>query len=126
MNTTRGQQTYSRGLMLFLPLVLGTLGCVRTSSPLDLTSPDPAQDQRKIAGYYSREADFYRLKADEFSQRAHVYEDLFGSDSEWVKGARLLIHFYEDAAKEQERLSSLHLNLAAHGRHDHSAKPVTP
>ena len=80
-------RTCSRSLVGFLPLAFAVLGCAHGSEPLDLTSPNPASDQRKIANYYSREAEFFRLKADELSQRIVVYEGLFGPDSEWVKGA---------------------------------------
>lgn len=101
-------------MVLVLLLAFAALGCARASAPLDLTSPDPNYDQNKIAGYYSREAVFFRLKAHEFAQRVLVYEGLFGVDSEWVKGARLLAQFYEDAAQEQDRLAGLHLGLAGH------------
>ena len=112
---TRGR-TCNRATLLLIPLAIATLGCVRGSAPLDLTSLDPAQDQWKIAGYHSREAVILRLKADELSQRVVVYERLFGHDSEWATGTRLLVQFYEDAAKEQERLAGLHLDIAGHGR----------
>jgi hypothetical protein len=125
MARARGR-AHSRCLAVFLLSIHSTIGCVHASSPLELTSPDPAQDQGKIAGYYSREADFYRLKAAELSQRVLVYEGLFGPDSEWVKGTRLLVQFYEDAAKEHERLAGLHLSLAGHGRQASSVKPASP
>ncbi len=44
--------------------------------------------------------------------RVAVYERLFGSDSEWVSGARTLADFYEQAAREQERLAGKHASLA--------------
>lgn len=99
-----------------MPLALAALGCVRGSAPLDLNSFDPTQDQWKIAGYHSREAAIFRLKADELSQRVMVYERLFGRDSEWAMGTRLLVQFYEDAAKEQEHLAGRHLDIAGQGR----------
>lgn len=110
-------------MVLFLPWACLTLGCVRTSAPLDLNSPDLNYDQNKIASYHSREADFFRIKAQELAERVLVYQDLFGSDSEWVKGARLLEQFYEGAAQEQERLANLHFGLA--GR-DPRVRPRIP
>lgn len=113
-------------MVWFLPLALAVLGCAHGGEPLDLTSPDPASDQRKIANFYSREADFFRLKADELSQRIEVYESLFGPDSEWVNGARLLKRFYKDSAEEQERRASSHLGLVGQERSTHRARSVLP
>lgn len=100
--------------VLFLSLV--TFGCARASAPLDLSSSDPSQDQWKIASYYSREAVQLRLKADELSERVAVYERLFGRDSEWVAGTKLLVEFYRNAAQERERLADMHLELTADRR----------
>jgi hypothetical protein len=125
VNMTRGRRCNQAGLLILL--VMGaTLGCVRTPAPLDLTSSDPFQDQWKIAGYYRHEAALFRTKADELSQRTAVYERLFGADSEWVTGARLLAQFYEDAALEQERLASLHLGIARHERQAPLVGSATP
>ncbi|HEY6973051.1 MAG TPA: hypothetical protein VI359_01980 [Nitrospiraceae bacterium] len=124
MDTTRGRRCNQAGLLVLFLMVAG-FSCARTPVPLDLTSPDPSQDQRKIAGYHSREATVFRLKADEFSQRVMVYERLFGPESEWVEGARLLVQFYEDAAKEQERLAGWHLDIANNGR-SQSMRPTLP
>jgi hypothetical protein len=110
---TRGRRCNQAGLLVLLAMV-AVLGCIRAPAPLDLTSSDPYQDQWKIAGYYRHEAALFRTKADELSQRTAVYERLFGADSEWVTGARLLAQFYEDAVQEQERLASLHLGMARH------------
>lgn len=112
---TRGHACNRAGFCALL-LALAALGCARAPAPLDLTSLDPAQDQWKIAGYHSREATLLRVNAEELSQRVVAYERLFGRDSEWVTGTRLLVQFYEDAAKEQERLAGRHLDLAGHGR----------
>jgi len=81
------------------------------TAPLDLNSTDPKYDQSAIAGFHSLEAAFFRLKAQELSQNALVYQNLFGDNSEWVKGARLLEQFYVTAAAEQDRLASRHLNI---------------
>jgi hypothetical protein len=110
--------------VLFLSLV--ALGCARPSAPLDLSSPDPSQDQWKIASYYSREAVLLRLKADELAERVAVYERLFGPDSEWVAGTKLLVEFYRNAAQERERLADMHLELAANGRRSRAGAPASP
>jgi len=101
------------------------LSCTRSPGPLDLTSQDPSQDQRKIASYHTQQAVLLRLKAEELSQRVLVYEHLFGGESEWVSGARLLVQFYEEAAKEQERLADWHLGIAGNG-HRPSMRPTSP
>lgn len=124
MDTTRGRLCNHAGLLVLFLAAAG-LGCARTPVPLDLTSPDPSQDQRKIAGYHSREATLFRLKAEELSQQVVVYERLFGPESEWVEGARILVQFYEDAAKEQERLAGWHLGIADNGR-AHSMRRTLP
>jgi hypothetical protein len=114
--------------LLSLP-VLGVLvlsGCSQAAVPLDLTSPNPRLDQTKIAGYYGQEAAFFRLKAEELKERILVYEDLFGGDSDWVKGARLLARFYEESAAAQERLSQAHHELAGPGGLPSSTTPIRP
>lgn len=107
-------RTCSRSIVLFLPLACAVLGCAYVNVPLDLTSLDPTSDQRMIGDIHRREAVFFKFKAREQAQRMLVYEGLFGADSDWVKGARLLERFYEEAAIEQERLAGLHVGLAGH------------
>lgn len=99
-------------LRLLLPLALAPLGCNGSAVPLDLTSSDPTVDQIKIAGHHDQEAAFFRSKAEEYRQRVLVYQDLFGTDSDWVRGAYLLARFYEAPAEEQERLAEDHHHMA--------------
>ena len=58
--------------------------------PLDLSTMDPSQDQWRIAEYYSREAAAFRQKAEQLHARVLIYARLFGAESEWVRGTRLL------------------------------------
>ena len=51
---------------------------------------DPSEDQWRIAEYYSREAAAFRQKAEELHARVLIYARLFGAESEWVRGTRLL------------------------------------
>lgn len=88
-----------------------TKGCTRPGAELDLTAYDQTQDQRKIAQYYSQEAARLQQKSEEMSARTVVYERLFGPDSDWVAGTRLLAQSYEEAAKEHERIAGTHLGL---------------
>ena len=98
-----------------LVLVLGVLlvaGCVRgPTTLLDPASRDPGQDHWAIAAYYSRQAALSRQQAEELNGSIVAYERLFGPESEWVVGTRRLAQFYEDAAREQDRLADLHLEL---------------
>ncbi len=81
-----------------------------------MTTLNPAQDHWRIATAYAQEATAMRQRAEELSKRASHYERLFGADSEWVTGTKLLAQFYEDAAREQQRLAEVHVGLAGgHG-----------
>lgn len=99
-----------------LIVLLGFLllsGCARESATvLDPASRDPGQDHWAIASYYSREAAVSRQQVEVLTERAAIYERLFGRESDWVSGARLLVQFYEEAAHEQDRLADLHLELS--------------
>ena len=87
-------------------------GCARgPTALLDPTSRDPGQDHWAIAAYYSRQAAESRQQAEALTGSIVAYERLFGPESDWVTGTRLLVQFYEDAAREQERLADLHLEL---------------
>jgi hypothetical protein len=100
-------------LLVLLLAVFLQPGCSRISTvPLELTNLDQSQDQEKIAAYYRHEAAVARQQAEELHHRAMVYERLFGPESEWVSGTRLLAQFYEDAGYEAEQLAQRHLKIA--------------
>ena len=87
-------------------------GCLNNrGSELELTSTDPSKDQYKIAQFYKQEATRLRRMAHDLSHRALVYERLFGPQSDWVEGTRLLAQSYEDAATQQERVAARHLGF---------------
>lgn len=100
------------GMISLAAIACTAVGCVSVPTPLNLSSLDPAADQRKIADYYRQDALSLRLKARELAERIMVYQDLFGAESEWVNGARLLEQFYENAAKDQDHQTLLHLSIA--------------
>jgi hypothetical protein len=105
-------------LVIFLGVLLLS-GCTGGSTAvLDLGSQDSEQDHWAIASYYSREAALSRQQAEEMINRVAIYERLFGPESDWVAGTRLLVQFYEEEAREQERLADLHLELGK-GRSPH-------
>ncbi|MGQ0695940.1 MAG: hypothetical protein ACT4OL_10245 [Nitrospiraceae bacterium] len=70
-----------------------------------------SEQQSQIAQLYSQEAAMLRGKAELLKRRAELYAGLFGAESEWVTGTRLLAEFYEDVAKERERLAGVHADL---------------
>ena len=97
-------------LILLLGFVLVS-GC-SSADVLDLVSRDPGQDHGAIASYYTREAALSRQQVEELTDRAVLYEGLFGQQSDWVTGTKLLVKFYQEMALEQDRLAELHLKLS--------------
>lgn len=81
------------------------------TAPLEMTTLDPGDDHEKIARYYRHEAMLSRRQAEELTDQATAYERLFGRESDWVSGTRLLVQFYKEVASEQDRLAELHLKL---------------
>lgn len=88
-------------------------GCGTPDRELDLLSFNASIDQRFIARYYQEEAFRYRQQADEADTRAEMYERMFGPDSDWVSGARLLAQSYRLAADDREQLANEHLHAGA-------------
>ncbi|WP_455379404.1 hypothetical protein [Petrachloros mirabilis] len=113
-------------LVPWLIVAHAILGCTNVTAPLDLSSADPTFNQRKIAEYHSREAASFRLKAHDLSERIRVYTLLFGPDSDWVRGTRLLKQYYLDSADEQERLAGRHLDLTGPDRTVSHVRPLSP
>ena len=100
-------------VLVFLLGLLLVSGC--TSGPTDVLDPvsrDPDQDHGAIASYYTREAALSRQQVEEMTDRAVLYEGLFGRESDWVAGTKLLVKFYQEMALEQDRLADLHLKLS--------------
>jgi hypothetical protein len=53
-----------------------------------------------------------RQQVEELTDRAVLYEGLFGRESDWVTGTKLLVQFYREMALEQDRLAEMHLKLS--------------
>lgn len=85
--------------------IISVISCARTHEPLTLDARNPSHDGRKIAAYHANQAGVFRKKAEDISEQATAYERLFGAESEWVAGARLLSQYYEEEAKGQEQLA---------------------
>lgn len=101
-------------------------GCGTPATELDLRTNDPRQDQGKIAAFHVHEAARLRQMAQDQLHRAVVYERLFGQDSDWVKGARLLAQSYADAADEQARTAERHQGVARGGRFSQAVRQAVP
>ena len=94
-------------LLLLIGLLLATAchrGPVVPFVPLHTRTHDPYQDHMTMAKYYANEATLSHQKAEELANRIVVYERLFGRESDWVTGTHLLAQFYEEAAREQDRV----------------------
>src|SRR6478609_10764431 len=107
-------------------IILGLLfqfGCSSgLTAPLEMTTLNPGDDHQTIARHYRHEASLSRQQVDELSNQAAAYEQLFGQESDWVSGTRLLVQFYQEVAQEQDRLAELHMNLGK----DRSSKHAVP
>lgn len=100
---------------VFCPLLLGFLlqaGCSSgPSAPLEMTTLNPGDDHEAIAHHYHHEAQLARQQVEELASQLVAYEQLFGQESDWVSGTRLLVQFYEEVAREQDRLAEQHFKL---------------
>lgn len=112
-------------LHLVIGLLLGT-ACQQGPTLPHAKASVNIQDNLQIAAYYAREASLSRRKAEELSNRAVVYERLFGSESDWVVGAQLLTQFYEESAREQERQANNYLELAGGRASARETRSSTP
>ena len=105
--------------------MLGFLtGCAAPDQEIDLASFNSAFDQRLIAHYYQEEAFRSRQQADELDARADLYERMFGPESDWVSGTRLLAQSYRLTADDRDRLAKEHLDAGRNVRS--SASTVRP
>lgn len=86
-------------------------GCADRHGELSLTSYDRSADQGKLAEFYKQEAAKLWQMSEALTYRLTVYERLFGPDSDWVQGTRLLAQSYAAAAREQERQAHIHSTL---------------
>lgn len=96
-------------------LLLGILLQVGCGSipppPLEMTTLNPSGDHETIAYHYRHEAMLARQQSEKLADQATVYVQLFGRESDWVSGTMLLVQFYEEIAREQDRLAEQHLKL---------------
>ena len=99
----------------YLPAALVLIllgGCSAQSTSYELSSYAPAADQLALAGYHREEAQRLKQKSEELLARAVLFDRLFGAESDWARGTRLLAQYYDDAGREETRLAEQHVNLA--------------
>jgi hypothetical protein len=107
--------------LLFVGIILGSSGCASPQS-MEMSSYDSVHDQQAIAGYYRNQAIVMREKANAQITAAARYEGLFGPDDDLVSGARLLADYYEQTAKELERVAEAHAAVDRTGQRP----PIVP
>lgn len=106
------RSTHTSRVTILILAVFLLSGCSGQGASYELSTFDAAADQWAIANYHSQEATRLQQKSDELYARAFMYERLFGADSEWVTGTRLLAQSYVDAAQDQARRAEQHVSLA--------------
>lgn len=109
----------NRHLLLLCLILTGLSGCA-SPEPIDMNSYDPSHNQTAIATYYRNQSMAMREKAAAQTTAAVRYEGLFGPDADLVSGARLLAEYYEQTAKELDRLAEAHAAVTRTGQ-----RPVT-
>jgi len=106
--TTRSRHV--GGAVLILLCLLAAGGCAQT---IDVTSADVS---RAIAGNYRAEAMVLKEKSVAIAESAVRYEHLFGSQSDWVSGAKQLSQYYAVAAQDLERRAETYEEAARTGQ----------
>ncbi len=102
-------------VLLLFAMAMGISSCASPES-IDMSSYDPSHNQAVITNYYRNQAMVMREKASAQTTAAVRYEGLFGPEADLVSGARLLAVYYEQTAKELDRLAEAHAAVARTGR----------
>jgi hypothetical protein len=100
---------------LILACSLAAAGCAQPVKTVDTVSFGPSQDQQTIVGYYRAEAIVLKEKAAAIAESTVRYEQLFGPQSDWVSGAKLLSQYYAVAAQDLERRAEAYEDAARTG-----------
>ena len=108
--------------MILAVCMVGVQSCSASPTVPDFYSVGSIEEQRTIGEYYRSEAAQFRQRADEMTERATAYRQLFGEESEWVSGARALGEYYQREARERERLAEQY-TLSSDGSVSPGASP---
>ena len=92
-------------ILVLMTCMLNIHGCSASPKFLDFNAAETADERRAISEFYRKEAIMFRQKADEMAERATAYGPLFGKESDWVTGARLLGEYYQQEARDRQRLA---------------------
>ena len=98
----------TRLVFVLVTCMLTLHGCSASPKFLDFNAAETADERRAVSEFYRKEAVMFRQKADEMAERATAYGPLFGEDSDWVAGARLLGEYYQQEARDRQRLADLY------------------
>ncbi|HZS10645.1 MAG TPA: hypothetical protein VFA38_00250 [Nitrospirales bacterium] len=86
-------------------ITLLVMACASSQPPDRAMMESPGVQDAGVL-QYQREAQLYRDKSVALIERAALYERIFGPQSDWVIGTRMLAAFYEDEARDRERLAA--------------------
>jgi hypothetical protein len=100
---------------LILVCSLAAAGCAQPVKTIDTASFGPSQDQQTIVSSYRAEAIVLKEKAAAIAESTSRYEQLFGHQSDWVSGAKLLSQYYAVAAQDLERRAEAYEEAARTG-----------
>ncbi len=98
--------SFGRLVAVFAACMLDMQGCSASPKFSDFNAAETADERSTVAEFYRKEAIMFRQKADEMAERATAYRQLFGEESEWVSGARLLGEYYRQEARDRDRLAT--------------------
>jgi hypothetical protein len=101
-----------RAIAMFAVCIPCLQSCSASPTVPDFYAVGSAEEQRIIGEYYRSEAAVFRQKADQMDERVRAYRQLFGEESEWVRGARALSEYYQRAAQERELLAEQYQSSA--------------
>ena len=101
-----------RGVLILL-CSLAAAGCAQPFETIDVTSADLS---RAIVGNFRAEAMVLKEKSAAIAESAVRYEHLFGSQSDWVSGAKQLSQYYAVAAQDLERRAEAYEEAARTGQ----------
>jgi hypothetical protein len=99
------KQSASWWLALLAGMAIQMGGCGGHRTPTESSTEKLYGKEVDLAAYYRDEAMMLRRKAEDMAGQAEAYRLLFGENSDWVSGARLLTEFYQRAAAERDELA---------------------
>jgi hypothetical protein len=103
---------FMRAIAMFAVCIPCLQSCSASPTVPDFYGVGSAEEQKTIAEHYRNEAAVFRQRADQVEAQVTTYRELFGEESEWVRGARALSEYYQRAAQERELLAEQYQSSA--------------